>query len=289
MKNINNNLQLSFILMLSLVIGFLSSCKKDSDNEPAFPIASFQYFVSDTNALYVEFKNYSKNATSYLWNFGDNEGTSTEESPIHKFKDGGAFTVTLTASSSEGSAEHSKEVTVINPEADNYILNGEFNDDSEWTIIQHNAANNGIVTIADGVANFDEIEDVPAGSWGSEAHSGINQMVSVEAGRYQLDLDITTGALEECWFEVWVGTDQPTPEQDYNESSGGVKVLSFNAWDCNAENSNYSGPMAAASCQDTDGSITLDQGDYWVVIRCGGFGLGEGGITIDNVTMVKVD
>ncbi|PLX12206.1 MAG: hypothetical protein C0598_06400 [Marinilabiliales bacterium] len=277
-----------WILIAGVSIVSLSSCKKDY-SEPAIPIASFQYQISETNEMEVVFRNYSKNATTYSWNFGDGMGTSTEFEPSYIFTEGGLFTVTLTASSNEGSAEHSKEVLIKDPEAANYILNGEFDDDSEWTIIQHNAANNGVVTIADGVANFDEIEDVPPGSWGSEAHVGINQMVAVEAGTYQLDLDITTGVLEESWFEVWVGKGEPTEGLDYNEDNDAQKVLSFNAWDCGAENSNYSGPMSEVSCQGTDGSVSLDAGNYYVVIRCGGFGLGEGGITIDNVTMVKVD
>jgi len=281
-----NKLSWIFVLVFSIVV--LSSCEKD-DSEPAFPISSFQFQVSETNPMEVTFKSYSKYATSYSWDFGDGIGTSTEENPTYTYTDGSTYNVTLTASNNEGSANHSKEVYIASPDAENFILNGEFDDDSEWTIIQHNAANNGIVTITDGVANFDEIEDVPSGSWGSEAHAGINQLISLEAGSYQLDLDITTGLLEESWFEVWVGTGEPVDGADYNEGNSAVKVLSFNAWDCGAANSNYTGPMSEVSCQDTDGSVTLEAGDYYVVIRCGGFGLGEGGITIDNVTMVKTD
>jgi hypothetical protein len=47
--------------------------------------------------------------------------------------------------------------------------------------------------------------------------------------------------------------------------------------------------MAPESCQDTDGSITLDAGTWYVVIRSGGLNFGEDGIVIDNVTMFKVD
>ena len=279
---------LGWMLLVVLTVGLFSSCSKD-EADPVAPISSFQFEISETNQMEAVFKSYSKNAESYSWNFGDNNGTSTEQNPTYLYTDGGAYSVTLTVTNSVGTADHTKEVSIINPEAANYILNGEFDDDSEWNIIQHNAANNGIVTIADGVANFDEIEDVPSGSWGLEAHSGINQMVSVEAGTFLLDLDITTGLLEESWFEVWVGTDAPVDGADYNESNGGIKALSFSAWDCGAENSNYSGPMSAVTCQGTTGSVSLETGDYYVVIRCGGFGLGEGGITIDNVTMVKVD
>lgn len=288
MKNIFRYKAFAWMLVLLIAFGSFTSCKKEN-NDPVAPISSFQFEISETNQMEAIFKSYSKHAETYSWDFGDNSGTSTEQNPTYTYTEGGAFSVTLTVTNSVGTAEHTKELTIINPEAQNYIRNGEFDDESEWTIIQHNAANNGIITIADGVANFDEIEDVPSGSWGSEAHVGMNQMVTVEAGTYQLDLDITTGQLEESWFEVWVGTGEPVAENDYNESNGGIKTLSFNAWDCGAENSNYSGPMSAVSCQETNGSVTLEDGNYYIVIRCGGFGLGEGGITIDNVTMVKVD
>ncbi|MBT5425727.1 MAG: hypothetical protein HOK84_06000, partial [Bacteroidetes bacterium] len=65
-------------LVLAAFTIIFSSCKKD---EPlADPIASFQYAVSETDYLEVILTNYSQNATSYSWNFGDGE-TSTESDP----------------------------------------------------------------------------------------------------------------------------------------------------------------------------------------------------------------
>ena len=198
-------------------------------------------------------------------------------------------TATLTAINDLGTKDHSKDIKAVSPTAENFIQNGGFDDESSWTIIQHNTNNNGKITIADGVAIYDEVVDVPEGSWGQEAHVGMNQAVAVAAGTYQLDMDITTSGINECWFEVWVGTDEPVAEAEYNETNNATKVLSFNSWDCAAANSVYSGKMAAVSCQDTDGSVSLESDTYYVVIRSGGFTFGEGGIIIDNVTMVKID
>lgn len=287
MKNKYKLVSLASMGLLLFTLMLVSACSKDEPVSQA--IASFQYVVSEENTLEVTFTNYSKYATSYTWDFGDNAGTSTEENPTYTYADGGTYAVTLTATGDGGSRDHSKDVTVINPTAKNYIENGEFNDESVWTIIQHHTSRNGIITIADGVAVFDEIIDVPSGDWGNEAHVGMNQAVTLEAGSYQMDLDITTNGIDECWFEVWVGLDEPIDEADYNENYNATKALSFNAWDC-ADNKVYSGSMAAASCQDTDGSITIDAaGTYYVVIRSGGFTFGEGGIIIDNVSMVKLD
>ena len=275
------SLTLVVLMLISMVI--YSGCKKDSSgSDTKSPVATFQFEVND---LAVTFSNYSQNATSYSWDFGDMTGTSTEKDPTYTYADGGTYTVTLTDTGDGGSASHSKDVTVINPVATNLIQNGGFDDESVWTIIQHNPNNAGTLTIADGVAVFNKGIQ---GAWGSEPHIGMNQPVTVDAGTYQLDLDITTNGIDEVWFEVWVGLDEPIPESDYTEENGATKVLSFNTWDC-PDNSNYSGPMAIVSCQDTDGSIALDAGTYYVVIRSGGITCSADGIIIDNVKMVKIN
>jgi PKD repeat protein len=251
---------------------------------PLFPpTADFSFSVLD--GLTVEFTNASSNADSYFWDFGDGVGTSSEENPTYTYTSEGIYTVTLSATNSDGTTEASKNVAF----APNLIGNGEFDDDSVWSIIQHNGSGNGEVTIANGVAVFDEVTDIPSGSWGNEAHVGINQAVTVdEAGTYALDMNITTNGIDELWFEVWVGTDAPTAGADYNENQGGTRVLNVNSWDC-GNTVTYSGSMAATGCTGVDGTISLDAGTYYVVIRSGGFTFGEGGVIIDNVSMVKVN
>jgi PKD repeat protein len=62
------------------------------------PVADFT--AGPTNSgpapLIVTFTNFSNDADSYLWDFGDT-GTSTEENPVHVYVQVGKFTVTLTA------------------------------------------------------------------------------------------------------------------------------------------------------------------------------------------------
>lgn len=282
----NKQLKLASITMVMLMLVSLvifSGCKKDDEEDSGTqaPVATFQFEVND---LEVTFSNYSSNATSYSWDFGDNAGTSTDKDPVYTYTDGGAFEVTLTATGAGGSADHTKTVTVIKPGGTNLIQNGEFEDESIWTILQHNPNNTGTLTIADGVAVYNKGIQ---GEWGTEPHIGMNQPVTVDAGTYQFNLDITTNGIDEVWFEVWVGTAEPIADADYGDAEGATKVLSFNAWDCPDQNT-YSGPMAPVSCQDTDGSITLEADTYYVVIRSGGITCSEDGIIIDNVTMVKI-
>ena len=167
------------------------------------------------------------------------------------------------------------------------IANGNFNNGADWTIISHNASGNGLLTIADGVATFNEAINVPSGSWGNEAHMGMYQKIEVdETGNYQFDLDIAINGFQEVWFQVWVGKTVPVAGSDYADPA--VMVLSANAWDCNGTQGTYSGSLAANSCNNTNGRISLTAGTYYVVIRSGGFTFGNGGIVVDNVSMTKI-
>ncbi len=56
------------------------------------PVASFAYSVSQ--GTQVSFTNYSTFATSYLWDFGDGD-TSSSANPVHLYASNAAYTVTL--------------------------------------------------------------------------------------------------------------------------------------------------------------------------------------------------
>ena len=258
----------------------------ESTDPPIYPTlgdltADFTFEISD---LETTFTNTSNNATSYEWDFGDNTGTSTEANPSYTYSQGGSYTVQLTAHNGNESSIITKNVTVTQAMASTSIQNGDFSDTSAWTIITQNASGNGKLTIANGVAVFDEAIDVASGSWGSEAHMGMYQALDIAAGDYQFNMDITTNGIDEAWAEVWIGTSKPIDGVEYKDDVDATKILSFNSWDCADTNKTYTGKMATASCSG-DGTISLEAGIYYIMIRSGGFTFGEGGIIIDNVTM----
>ncbi|MFY0687144.1 MAG: PKD domain-containing protein [Cyclobacteriaceae bacterium] len=280
MKKAFNNLT-KLIAGMVLVMGAIS-CGEDPIPAPS---AAFTFAIDESNDLTVQFTNSSVDGETYAWDFGDGVGTSTEESPVYTYGSTGTYTVVLTVTNESGTSTDEQDVAVTGPPV-NLILNGTFDDDSEWTVIQMNANNNGVISFDNEVANFNEIEDIAEGSWDAAwAHVGMYQTVEVEAGTYKIDMEVKTDGINETWVETWVGAVEPAPEDDYNGDDGAERAAMINAWDC-AGTVTYEGLLSQASC--LDGNITFaEAGTYYVLIRGGGFNFGPEGVTIDNVTMFR--
>lgn len=110
-------------LLVSLaLLAVVPGCKKDKGEDD--PIASFQYQADATDFLKVTFTNYSQNASTYNWDFGDGN-TSTDESPVHTFSQAGTYTVKLTASNASGTQSTKAEVVaIVDPDAQLTLLAG---------------------------------------------------------------------------------------------------------------------------------------------------------------------
>ena len=81
---------------------------------PVLPKARFTSDVTEGSApLFVRFKDFSENATSLLWDFGDNN-TSSYSNPQHTYPNEGNFVVSLTASNENGSDSASVTIYVLN-------------------------------------------------------------------------------------------------------------------------------------------------------------------------------
>ncbi len=103
------------IMIASFVL--IVGCKDDDPMNPTDElIASFQYEVSASNWAEVTFSNFSTNATSYDWDFGD-DNSSTEENPTHTYAAGGEYVVTLTATGSDGeTATKTETLNIVDPD-----------------------------------------------------------------------------------------------------------------------------------------------------------------------------
>jgi PKD repeat protein len=105
-------------LMVLTIVSTFFSCTKDSTPPapppPAAPVANFTYTGAGVAPSTVTFTNTSTNATSYLWDFGNN-ATSVEASPTIKYTAGGVYTVKLTATGAGGSNSTTKTVNITAP------------------------------------------------------------------------------------------------------------------------------------------------------------------------------
>ena len=108
-KTTNIFKQFAVLLGVFSILAF-SSCKKDDEPTPEDPIATFQFEISEDNFLEVTFMNFSQNAETYTWSFGDGE-SSTEFEPTHTYAEAGLYDVVLTATNSAG-VSHSRTETI---------------------------------------------------------------------------------------------------------------------------------------------------------------------------------
>lgn len=77
----------------------------------ASPVPDFSYAIDGT---VVSFFNFSTNATSYFWDFGDGS-SSTSSDPVHDFLDDGVYIVQLTATSICGDVTIEEVIVIANP------------------------------------------------------------------------------------------------------------------------------------------------------------------------------
>lgn len=286
MKNVNYYLKM--VMTVFVVTMTVMSCEDDAAT-PKAPLAFFTYEVDADNSQLIVFTNETEDGDTYLWDFGDGT-TSTDESVSHEYAAAGDYTVKLTATNAGGDNAHSEDITVMSAAPGNVnvnvIVNGELNDDSNWTVQQFNANNNGSVTFADGVVVLNEIVDIAEGGWGEEGHAGMYQAIELEAGNYIFDMDFITEGINETWCEVWIGTAAPVVDEDYNGDIGAVRIGLINAWDC-PETNTYTGALSAGPVCVPESFELTETATYYVVIRAGGFNFGPNGITIDNLSLLS--
>ncbi len=121
------------LLMVPIIM--ITSCKEDPVPVPAEdPVASFQFELDATDWQKVTFTNFSTNAESYAWDFGDGTGTSTDKDPVYTYAEPGTYTVKLTATNAASVAkEQTKNVIIADPLAAQRALIGA--DGKSWYLI----------------------------------------------------------------------------------------------------------------------------------------------------------
>ena len=193
------SIKLSFLPFLVVVMGLLivSSCGKDDPPTPAGddPVSSFQFEISDTDFLEVTFSNFSQNATSYSWNFGDSN-SSTEENPVHTYDAAGSYTVELTATNADGkSATSSKTIEITDPNEAIKLLTGETS--KTWKLFREGTA----LQLGPDASN-------PGGWWPGLTNNGARPCLYNQTFTFHADGTFVFDDMGEFWGEndPWNGT-----------------------------------------------------------------------------------
>lgn len=194
------NQNLKWMSSLLLLIGFsallvFNACKKDDpDPDPVNPVASFQFEISATNFLEVMFTNFSQNATSYEWDFGDSE-TSTDKDPTHVYAAAGDYTVKLTAKNDAGaSANYSSTITITDPDEAFKLLTGD--ESKTWKLFREGTS----MSLGPSAEN-------PAGWWAGLTNDGARPCLYQQEFTFHFDGTYVFNDNGMFWGEygVWGG------------------------------------------------------------------------------------
>jgi hypothetical protein len=163
----------------------------------------------------------------------------------------------------------------------NLITNGSFDDASGWTIVNQYGTDstNGSVDFSNGVVTVGKIDDTDGG-W---IHMGFYTSLTLTSGWYQFDMDMNFDGINEIWGEVYKGTAEPMPNEEY---FGDLQVIkAYNAWDWTQT---YTGSAVASGCDSTNPGLFFVPNDatYYLLFRSGGSNFGTSGVELDNFNLI---
>lgn len=180
------------LMIAAIMVLTISSCKKDEEPPaPETPVASFQFAIGETDFLEVSFTNYSQNATSYLWNFGDGE-TSTETDPVHTYAASGDYSVKLTASNSAGTShDYVQSIIITDPNEAYKLLTGEVS--KTWKLYRVGTS-----------MSFGPDAENPAGWWPGLENDGARPCLYTQEFTFHFDGSYVFNDNGEFWGEFGV-------------------------------------------------------------------------------------
>ncbi len=307
----------------------------DSDPEPLKPHgANFETEVAPTGeGKRIIFKNTSANNETAFWSFGDGE-TSEELSPTHVYKVQGTYKVSLVSVGAANSTPIQSIKTIdlvvtlppialcdVKPAASNYIKNGEFESNANWTV--NSMSDAGLVNA---VYEFGSTVNVACTSTGKGFHIDNltpfkdngniiwQSLGTLPVGKYRFsgDVNVKTGESQDAtstsagknyFIEAFLLTAAPPDTKSLSAAKDNKTLISgFNAWWGGATNDIPTGkgsfPVLGYPFEDVTTLLANDRGEfeitvakeYFFAMQFGTYGgsYGAGGISLDNFAIIKM-
>ncbi len=238
-------------LLLAMPFLMLTSCgDDDEDSNPGTgaTVASFQSEVDTSNFLLVRFTNFSQNATSYSWDFGDSE-TSTEENPEHTYATAGTYDVTLTATGANGTtSSKTNSVTVSDPNEALTLLTGTTS--KTWKLFREGTS-----------MSLGESAEIPNNFWPGLENDGTRDCLYEQTFTFGRDGSFVFDDMGSFWgeFGVWDPAD-PNYETCFPAEAGNMTNLNGD------DVSEWLSGTYSFSYDANSGEVTLNGTGAWIGI-----------------------
>jgi hypothetical protein len=276
-------------------IGFLACTPTEVENGNPLTQgdlnAAFDGVTTDGNHFRVTASD-SPDILYHVWKWTTTDGTNSREGAEKKgsstmdftFTTPGTYTVQHRVVSRTGGISFVQErpfvvtttLLILGP---NLIQSPNFENPSDWTVVNINPTGSARWTFADGKATI-------AGATG---HAAIYQAVTVEAGRsYKFDMRVQGPGSSNTWFEVYAGTAAPSQGADYGD---GGKRLQLNTW-AHCATSSFNGMLSAVGCGgDSSGNVmTFERsGTVYFLMKCGESNGNINSISVSEVVFQTID
>lgn len=284
---------------LAIAMSLAISCSED---EPSVekPVAIFDFVVNENRSGQVSFTSEALRADSYAWDFGDDEGTSTEANPSYTYTEPGTYEVTLTVKNKGGEHSASIEIEVFIG-APELVKDGDMSKESSWNTRQVWTNPDNAVNHAFKNGSF-FMDNAPGTRYSQYL---LWQEVTIVAGKehiFSADIASTMGLGSSVWVELYFSkVDPATSGGDYPNTSGKTMRLNFREL-CGKTAFNGKIQELAQTCQETSGTLNMGadgkftlatselntNGKIFVVFKVGTWDDGENfkdGMTLDNISI----
>lgn len=275
---------MKFLPYIAAVALLTTACTPDSGDAKLGPLpeVSFTATAIPNRPHKIVVESTTPGAFRWMWYNGVSEtpiGTRAKDTLT--FPEAGEFVISLRAFGKGGSATASKKMTMEGIRRVDILKGGDMETGAaaHWTVLNTGGAQTSI-QFAGGKLVFSNT---------GNSNGAIYQAIAVKKGmEYGFAGHVKGSGAQNSWFEVVIGTAQPTQGSDYS----GFKLVSLNTW-AGCGIAPFDRNLTQLSCSSDGDNTGIYKPDadktIYLVIKAGSSGgtLGTGGIALDDVKFLE--